>query len=1348
MTPRLDYPCKYRDSQGGFALVIALSLMAFVVLLLLSLVTLTQVESRSAQSQLSRLEAEQNALLALQIALSELQRHTGVDQRATSAAGLAAVARDAFETAYRSQAANAPWRTYLGRAPDDRSTVESAYADAINADFQAHWTAVWDSGAIDPTTGTQARLGNPVWLVSGNEQFDHNPGDPAYPAGYWTPNRVLGAGDSVLLVGSGSALSQSEKQDLVRATLGVSLEDSDLSGVNDFVRVPRQAIPDSGTMSKGAFAYWVSDESLKAELGRTDPHEGSGTPAAPLYQLASPQRMGWESLPLLSAVGDAARMNQGDLWGRLLDLPSLALMSDGADATLAQKLPRAYSHDFTPLSVGIHADSYRGGLRKDLTAYFESGAGLNDSEPLADPALYDASDPRFGTNNSGFPGSVNNIPTWGKLRNWWQNSSSFTGFSENTDTAMGLGPVLLDVQYYLGFSIDPVSNHLQAHLAPIVTLWNPHNVTLPNHTYRLELSAEKRINLWTMRVLYPSDGGDVSDSNLFYGEFNDVKWFKARFDGNGRQPNSSGARNPNYATINLKNFLRPLRLDIPTSLAPGESRVFTVDQDWIYSGPDGTVPEMASFYEAIPVGAPRGIQYDTDVEVVFDYARNPAAALRLGGGYPHAWNETDHGPLEWNTRDDFPDILNTNRTFELLRAPSFLYDNNGRLLSQIDKMQSSNETRSWVATNIQSNDPAQRPSPDSVTWLYETPEFFDRFPQSAPAPGQTANREGSYYPMVFHELFSWLTPQRQMVMVNVDDPGTSSAYRGGFHRLFANYNLAASRWTFNPLIEGERARYGNNPVHNNADQFQNNELYLTANHLRQGAPPVPRWGELDFAYDDGSVSRGYILNESIFRGNAHQRIKALPVLDAGGDNRPLLSMGAFARAPLATLFTQPLHPIGNAEAFPYSDREKISGINAREVGGDFGVFERKPNDPDNHMLDLSHLLNDSLWDRYFFSTVPHNTPPVLGNSSPLPNALHRFRPESRPTQAAVRDFDRAAAHIDRRGTFNVNSTSVAAWTALLTSFRDLALQSQEESEANPAGTIPVAGNTNPFERPVTFVEAADDSDPDTYGARSTERDTTRVFAGFRYLDDEQIRELARRIVDEVRLRGPFLSLADFINRRLVVPDGSGNAGSDWNTARTQAIGANRVGVMPGVNSYDAWAGLQGLSAALGRAIQLSGINGGVNHPGHNLSQDRVYGRDPSEITGSGAESANPYILRPELRWFLDSEHTAGAPIGEVGQLFAGTPGFVTQADLLAMLGSALATRGDTFRIRTYGEVANTLSDDSFGVYLEAIVRRLPEFVDPIDPPETELSNLSSTINQRFGRRFEIVALRWLTPDEI
>ena len=86
--PILKTSPRNRPSQGGFALVIALSLMAFVLLLLLSITTLVQVETQSAQIQSSQMEAKQNALLGLQQALGTLQKSMGPDQRISATADI------------------------------------------------------------------------------------------------------------------------------------------------------------------------------------------------------------------------------------------------------------------------------------------------------------------------------------------------------------------------------------------------------------------------------------------------------------------------------------------------------------------------------------------------------------------------------------------------------------------------------------------------------------------------------------------------------------------------------------------------------------------------------------------------------------------------------------------------------------------------------------------------------------------------------------------------------------------------------------------------------------------------------------------------------------------------------------------------------------------------------------------------------------------------------------------------------------------------------------------------------------------------------------------------------------
>ena len=62
--------------------------MAFIMLLLLSIISLVKVESQGVQTQRQQLEAEHAALLGLQIALGELQKAAGPDQRVTATGGI------------------------------------------------------------------------------------------------------------------------------------------------------------------------------------------------------------------------------------------------------------------------------------------------------------------------------------------------------------------------------------------------------------------------------------------------------------------------------------------------------------------------------------------------------------------------------------------------------------------------------------------------------------------------------------------------------------------------------------------------------------------------------------------------------------------------------------------------------------------------------------------------------------------------------------------------------------------------------------------------------------------------------------------------------------------------------------------------------------------------------------------------------------------------------------------------------------------------------------------------------------------------------------------------------------
>ena len=97
-------------------------------------------------------------------------------------------------------------------------------------------------------------------------------------------------------------------------------------------------------------------------------------------------------------------------------------------------------------------------------------------------------------------------------------------------------------------------------------------------------------------------------------------------------------------------------------------------------------------------------------------------------------------------------------------------------------------------------------------------------------------------------------------------------------------------------------------------------------------------------------------------------------------------------------------------------------------------------------------------------------------------------------------FQTLAADLLVDGTFNVNSTSVDAWASQLASLRGQAVK----------GVIIRSRIV------IRFLE---------YQSNDT-------WSKIRKLSDKEINLLAYKIVEQVKLRGPFLSYADFVNRRL------------------------------------------------------------------------------------------------------------------------------------------------------------------------------------------------------------------------
>ena len=159
LTLVIDNNCK-PQARRGFALVVALSLMAFMLVLVVTLLSLMEVETRSASNGLELQKAREGARMALDMAIAQLQEHAGDDERVTARADITVA-----------------------------TTTEAT-----------HWAGVWDSNITNPSYTTAPTF--LTWLVSASDTID--------PQVIGSANVVLNENNSLELVGDDSVSNADE----------------------------------------------------------------------------------------------------------------------------------------------------------------------------------------------------------------------------------------------------------------------------------------------------------------------------------------------------------------------------------------------------------------------------------------------------------------------------------------------------------------------------------------------------------------------------------------------------------------------------------------------------------------------------------------------------------------------------------------------------------------------------------------------------------------------------------------------------------------------------------------------------------------------------------------------------------------------------------------------------------------------------------------------------------------------------------------------------------------------------------------------------------------------------------
>jgi hypothetical protein len=1186
--------------------------MAFIVLLLLSMTTLVRVESQSAQINLATLQARQNALLGAMIAVGELQEHAGVDQVLTSTS------------------------EYIFGV----NTLVEAPADAVatgdDTVRQKHWTGIWE--AQSPTGNPELEVNRHLmWLVSGNEAVDPDAtaffSDHGSGLGqtklYARPNTNNGnvgdppADGHVWMVNDGS-VGTTDPTDYVQAP------------VVDF---------DEG---RGAYAWWVGDEGVKAALTLEDPHRTSD--------------------PELSyRVAQKPNFSIFDVWGPGFDANSERLRLNSVEelelAGLSETVSEGLFHDTTPFSLGVLADTRHGGLRKDLARAFapNTDAALDlirdDLQAIGRPAATSdyIFEPAGGSETADDPGG----PRWEQLRDYYNlrptsgNSIDLTAGGSSAasilhrDDQLGVYPVVswAQLRYYLTMTdevdpidianrpdppVTPVTRRVVFWILPTVQLWNPYDVdlTIPDLYVLISTEVAAQNNLPYKWRVFENKGSNTrvapQSQNFFQFE---------------EQNDSSD--NPLPLVLKLEG----------TTIPAGSSRLFS---------PKGN--QAIASNQQMFGGADRNVlSSDPSVNGV-DYG-----LYYINNNPKYSQSEFTYDPTANRYFANFPP-QGTDLDFNLRLAT-------GTGFNQTDLIQVIDDVKNSIPINTATTiDPLPAQSLSEPLNLDTNPDFpFATYPLAA-----------NSFMQVWTNTWLTNTPNDpgilRMPWASLLNPRSSFIGRSGFETDTATSPVANKEKVANPPgLNSHGSKFG---------------------HIDPNTPYVG-WdvNKIKDSNDLGFIGWDY-------NDDSSADIQKTTLFEVPRDNASILSVGQFMHANLSrngnfdsnpdptnqTWFQpgnrhlynnySPAYAIGNSYASPWIPPAQTS-LDWSSVSGAGAI--------DGVHYDYSFLLNEALWDRYFITAIP-----VSGSiPDPLPNSRLIQNPfDSSLTDADRNDFDRAALAYMTDGAFNVNSTSVEAWKSLLSSFFGL-----EVTTINGLDS----GSGSAFARFNTPLSSS-------FGGGDPA--TEQAYSGYRRLTSAEIDDLANAIVDEMKKdpqaaidapdggrRDPYRDLADFVNRDL-----SGHPKAQ----------------------------LKGL---LQRAIDSTTINSVIT--------DDTFGTTTTNSDGV-MELADGDIPKTNASIGYTIDAFDGMPYA------ANVPGYLTQADLLARLGPVLATRSDTFKVRSFGAHTDPLTGETLSqAWAELTVQRMPDYVDNSTPAETQVQSLTAdSTNERFGRQFRVLSFRWLPESEI
>jgi Tfp pilus assembly protein PilX len=1019
----------------GFTLVMTLSLLVLLTMIAVGVLSLSTVTLRSSGQSLARTEAQANARVALMMAIGQLQRQLGPDQRISITA-------------------------------DQRTNATGDGGLTTSALGNRQWTGVYDAWSAAVTTRPTPTFRS--WLISA---------DAARASSVATANTALTAANDVELVGTG--------------TLG--------TGTTGQIRVPSMNLS-AGSAVTGRLAWWTGDQGVKAALITQPTSTETSLGAVRGRQQSAPR-----NTAELAAVGAIKPFT-----GVAANDPRMQYVTDWNQAGFLVSDPKSPSplfHDLAASSSGLLTNVRSGGFRKDLSFKMENFTEPPDLSSPGGPS----SSPNVLYYVQGEEG-INMQELWSYYQLYKQmqygGGGSFTSggtipgtapYLRTADSIVGVTqdswdrykqPITISYQVVLSFEMrpapkDPGRQALFVNMDPIITLWNPLDVAVDVAPHQ---DPQGRTKCW-MYVFWviPYDinvqvnGGMLRNCSLMRSVYN-----------------------KDFANTNLGIDYNMLRLNAGEmeriTLKPGE--VLKISQT------GNTVAGNGGF---TGLNGTKGFNY--------------------GGGTRFALLDNAGQYILLDPADQISYSTSPNNLTGGVDGSS-----GGNIIAGFSQQNSRRWSMSHISTVMGSpwgtNTHIGQVSVDHC-YGYSRPKVGEVRTTGNPRMNKTlANSTRVFasdpkfaeaYPIIQGMQSTRVIPANSIAarkapfMVHSYDIKTEMENKRGT-RTFARFNPKAHNVDF----------------YNMSDEERDLLPYQT------GITPLTSW--LNAPLDESTNGQGFFGSSlsSQFGSsfvNTHS-VPRQPILSlaafqdsfANGFNKLTESVGtehAMARMPL---LPQISHAIGNSLAPSLIAPDKTEGNLA--------------NNP-RPLADHSFLANRALWDDWFLSGIaPQPIPAFAQNRTqrvvatdffsgtrPLPVA--RYMPvlgTQTATQLVTSFFsgtvpndtaiNNVASYLRCDGMFNVNSTSVEAWKTLLG-----ALKGQQIVVRDENGVESIAARDS--NTPVAGVGSARNIITMDSAAMRTDQ-----WFGRRTLTDVEIDLLAKALVREIRKRGPFISLADFVNRRV------------------------------------------------------------------------------------------------------------------------------------------------------------------------------------------------------------------------